>query len=282
MKYKKFLNLFFGLLIVAFAFNAFLLPNNFTAIGTTGLSVIFNKVYNIDPKSFVLFSNIILLFVGFIFLGKRNTINSIIGSILLPLFMNITEFIVPYLDIENIEPITSAVIGGILSGVGYGLIFKEGYTSGGTDIIDQIVTKYFHIPIGTSILLVDGLIVITGGIVFGIETFIYSSIILLLIGNFSSEKSIGLNEDKTLYIQSPKIKDITKFLLENYHFSVSILNTTGGYKASKQNMIMCSVSNNLYYEIKESIKQFDPKAFIIITNSYDTTYKNKILRQKNK
>lgn len=282
MVYKKYLNLILGLLIVAFDFNAFLLPNNFTAIGTSGLSVIFNKSYQIDTGLFVLIANIILLLISYLFLGKKATFNSLIGSLLMPVFMKLTEYLIPFLDINNIEPVVSAIIGGILSGIGYGLIFKEGFTSGGTDILDQIVTKYYHIPIGSSVLLVDGLIVIAGGLVFGIETFIYSLIILILIGKFSTEKSIGLKEDKILYIQTKKIKEITAYLINNYQFGLSILNTVGGFKKNNNKMIICSVSNSYYYEIKESIKLLDPDAFIIITDSYDTIYKKKISRQKNK
>ena len=172
--------------------------------------------------------------------------------------------------------------GGVLSGVGYGLIFKAGYTTGGTDILDQIVTKYYKVPIGTSIILVDGVIVILGGIVFGVESLLYSVIILFLISVFSTRKSLELNEDKVFYVITDKYEYIKKYLLEKYNYGITIFDIKGGYSNKKQKMIMCSLKTEYYYEIKEAIKSIDEDAFIIITDSYDTVYIDKERRKRAK
>ena len=272
----------FGLILVTLAFNIFLLPNNFAAIGTSGLSIIFNKIYGFDTSLFVLIANTILLFVSLLFLGKHETIRSILGSILFPIFMSLTAMITKYIDTSDMEIIVSAVAGGFLSGVGYGLIFKAGFTSGGTDILDQIVTKYYQAPIGTSIVLVDGLIVLAGGFVFGIESLIYSIIILLLISIFSTRKSLGLNEDKVFYIITNKVNVVKKYLLDHYNYGVTIFDSKGGFSKKDKKVIMCSIKTEYYYELKNVVKTIDPNAFVVITDSYDTVYINKEKRRKNK
>ncbi len=272
----------FGLILVTMAFNIFLLPNNFAAIGTSGLSIIFNKIYGMDTSLFVLIANSILLLVSLLFLGKYETIRSILGSILFPIFMSLTGMITRYIDTSDMEIIVSAVAGGFLSGVGYGLIFKAGFTTGGTDILDQIVTKYYQVPIGTSIILVDGLIVLAGGFVFGIESLIYSIIILFLISIFSTRKSLGLNEDKVFYIITNKVNVVKKYLLDNYNYGVTIFDTKGGFSKKDKKVIMCSIKTEYYYALKNAVKDIDPHAFVVITDSYDTVYINKEKRRKNK
>ena len=272
----------FGLVLVTLAFNIFLLPNNFAAIGTSGLSIIFNKIYGFDTSLFVLIANTILLLVSLLFLGKQETVRSILGSILFPIFMSLTAMITKYIDTSDMEIIVSAVAGGFLSGVGYGLIFKAGFTTGGTDILDQIVTKYYQVPIGTSIVLVDGLIVLAGGFVFGIESLIYSIIILLLISIFSTRKSLGLNEDKVFYIITNKVNVVKKYLLDHYNYGVTIFDTKGGFSKKDKKVIMCSIKTEYYYELKNVVKAIDPNAFVVITDSYDTVYINKEKRRKNK
>ena len=282
MKIKRYITFLIGLIIVTASFNIFLLPNNFAVIGTSGLSIIFNQLYHIDTSLFVLIANIILLFVGLFFLGKEFTYRSILGSILFPIFMTLTGVITEYLNTTEIDTVIAAVAGGALSGVGYGLIFKAGFNTGGTDILDQIVTKYYQVPIGTSIILVDGLIVLASGFVFGIESLIYSIIILLLISIFSTRKSLGLNEDKVFYIITNKVSALKKYLLDNYNYGITIFDAKGGFSNKDKRMIMCSLKTSYYYEIKNAIKKIDPNAFIVITDSYDTVYINKEERKKSK
>ena len=197
-KINHYVSLIIGLLLAAISFNLFLAPNNLVAGGVSGFSLIFGKIFSINESLFIMLSNIVLLFFSLIFLGKKKTKNTILGSILFPIFINITNYIIPLININEIELIVKSFFGGILSGIGYGLIFKSGYTSGGTDIINQIIEKYFHIPISTSIIIIDGLITLIGGLTFGIETMAYSLISLILLSVFSNKTIIGEGKSKTL------------------------------------------------------------------------------------
>ena len=281
LKFKKYLNLIIGVLIEALGFSLFWEPNNLAATDVGGLSVIFNRLYNVNVSLFILVGNLTLIIVSFIFLGKNKTLKTILGSILLPLFVIFTSSIAAYVNLDGVDVIILAALGGVLNGVGNGLVFKSGFTSGGTDILEDILCKYTHMSLGKSIMLVDGFVVLAGGLAFGVEPMIYSLIALLVMSIFSNRKLIGIDEDKILLITTKNKERVVNFILNNYSYGITILDANGEYTKSESDFIMCSVSSKNYYRIKTSINKFEPNAFIVVLNSFDTNYANKETR-KNK
>ena len=140
-KFQRSLTFLIGIFIVSITFNIFMIPNDIV-YGVGGIGVIFKKLFNITPSIVILISSILLLILSFVTLGFDKTKNSIIGSLLFPIFVELTEFIIPYINLGNTEPLLLTIFGAALSGFGYGLIFKSGYTTGGTDILNQVVAKY--------------------------------------------------------------------------------------------------------------------------------------------
>ncbi len=278
---QKYINLLIGLFLVAFAFNIFLAPYNLAAGGISGISLILNKLTGIKEYIIIMSFNIILLIISFYTLGKNVTKNTILGSILLPIFINLTKYITELIDLGDIELIIISILGGILTGIGYGLIFKSGFTSGGTDIINQIMEKYMHMPISKSIVIIDGLITLSSSFVFGIPSMIYAFISLLLLSIFSNKKIIGIGEYKTVFIISNKYKEIKKYLHNELKIDSTDFDVNGGYNNSNQKMLMSVISTKNYYRIKEAILLIDPKAFMTVTDSYFINNANiKIRKQK--
>ena len=282
VKFKKYLILIFGVLIEAIGFSLFLEPNNLSATDISGLSIIFERLYNIDISIFILIGNLLLIIVSFIMLGKKNTINTILGSLLLPLFISLTQPLPSIISLYGVDMIIIAVIGGILMGVGNGIIFKSGFTSGGTDIIEDILCKYAHISLGKSIMIIDGFVVLWGGLAFGLEPMMYSILALATMSLFSTRKLIGISEDKILMITTKNKKKMVKFITENYNYGVTIMDANGAFTKEESDFIMCSVSTRNYFKIKNSLKELDPNSFIVVLNSYETKYANKDIRKKRK
>ena len=282
IKFKKYVTLIFGVLIEAIGFSFFLEPNNLSATDVGGLSIIFERLYNIDISIFILISNLLLIVISFIMLGKKNTINTILGSLLLPLFIGITKQLTPMIDLSNVDMIVIAIFGGVLTGIGNGIIFKSGFTSGGTDIIEDILCKYVHISLGKSIILVDGFVVLCGGLAFGLEPMMYSILALVTMSLFSTRKLIGVSEDKILMITTKNKKKMVKFITDNYNYGVTIMDANGAYTNKESDFIMCSVSTKSYYRIKKSLKELDPNSFIVVLNSYETNYVDKEIRRRRK
>ncbi len=267
---KKYFSLIIGILLVSISFNLFLAPNDLAAGGISGLALVFSKLYNIEVSKFILVCNVLLIIVSYICLGKEQTGRTVLGSILFPIFINLTSNICNSIDLSEVDLIVKCLFGGILSGIGYGLVFKHGFTSGGTDIIDQLVSKYYKLSMSTCLILVDGFVVIAGGLVFGIEKMIYSAICLVLLSIYSNKSMIGANDYKNFYITTDKIKEVKDFLINKYNYNVTLLDAEGGYTNKKRKLILSVIKTSDYYEVKEALKVIDPNMFITIANSYET------------
>lgn len=278
-KTLNFATLFFGLFLAAFSFNLFFAPYNLVAGGVSGLALIIHKVFSFDESLFIMVINLLLLGLSFLFLGKEKTKNTILGSLLFPIFINITSPIIPFIDISELELIVISILGGFLSGVGYGIIFKSGYTSGGTDILNQIIEKYMHIPMSISIIFIDGAITLCGCFIFGLPLMVYSFISLILISIFSHKTIIGEGKSKTLYITSFKIKEIKYYLHKELKVDSTDFDIIGGYSNEPQKMIMSIINTKDYYRIKEAIKFIDENAFITVTDAYQIINENVTIRK---
>lgn len=161
-----------GLFLYALSYTLFLKTNNIVAGDVDGIANIFKDYIN--PNLMVTVLCILLLAISFPLLGKKKSVYSIIGTLAFPLFITLTSNIANVIKIESSDLLLIAIFAGVLRGVGYGLTFKMGFTTGGTDILNQIVAKYFHTSIGTGMLIVDGSIIVAGGFVFGWTSMLYA------------------------------------------------------------------------------------------------------------
>ena len=276
-KIKTYTTVIAGLLLVALSFNLFLSPNNLVAGGVSGASILARELFGIKESVFFYIANFLLVLVSLRFLGIEKTKNTLLGSILFTVFISLTENISQRITFD-LDILILAVLGGALSGIGYGLIFRNNFTTGGTDILNQIAEKYLKIPMGKSILMVDGPIVVLGLMVFGLEQTIYSLIVLILISTLSNRTMFELNKNRVLYIQTDKVKEIQDYLSQNFYYDTTIMNMIGGYTRKKKKMILCTVSQKDYYQIKEGILLIDSESFITVTKAYEQKNANKRLR----
>ena len=268
-KIKRYITVVIGTFLVALAFNLFLSPYNLASNGISGLAIIINRLTGINEGVFVLIVNIFLLGVSYNFLGRKKTKHSLIGSLLLPVFISITAPVSNYIVLKDLDLLIIALLGGIISGIGYGLIYQHDYTTGGTDILNQLMEKYYKIPMNKAILYIDGMVVLLGGVVFGFSSMLYSMIVLYIISELSNRTMLKINQNQILLVQSKKIDQIKEYISKEYYYDSSILNSTGGYTKEKQKTLFCAVSKRDYYPIKEGILLIDPKAFITIITAYE-------------
>ena len=279
---KKWIKFILGITIVAFSFNLFCVPDNLASTGIGGLSIVINNFIKIDTSLFVGVVNIFLIILSFIFLGKDDTYKTILGALIYPVMLKLTSYITCLIDLSSIDLLIKAIIGGIINGVGLGMVFKTGYTTGGTDIIESILGKYLKISMDKAIIMVDGVVVALTGLVFGVEHLIYAFVILIFQSIYSNQFMLGIKEDKILYINSHKNKEIRKFLSETYNYGITILKGRGGYSNRSNDILVVSIKSKFYLEIKEVILLIDNKAFITVCDSYETVYVNKEERKNKK
>ena len=170
---KRYVTFCIGCLIVAIAFNLFLVDNDLVPGGVGGIAIICKRLFGINASVLILIVDLLLLLLSYILLGKKQTRGSILGSLLFPLFVEMTANIGNYIDVDTSQLLLASVFGAVVYGFGAGIIFKAGFTTGGTDILNQIISKYAKISIGNSMLLSDGLIVLVSGIIFGATKLLY-------------------------------------------------------------------------------------------------------------
>lgn len=265
IRYSQFI---IGLLLVSVAFNAFILPNDIV-YGVSGIGVILNKTLNISPSLVILIGGIALLILSFIVLGKEKTKNSIVGSLLYPVFVELTSWIVKYIDLGSTETVVVILFGAVISGVGFGLIFKSGFTTGGTDILNQIVSEKAKVSIGKSMIFTDGVIIVSSLFVFGWQKFIYSIINMYIISVMTDKVILGISSSKTFYIITEREDEVKKFILDYLSHGITVLEARGGYTNSKQKVIMCTIPTKEYFKAKEGIHAIDKEAFFIVTDAYE-------------
>lgn len=194
--------------------------------------------------------------------------------------MSLTSNISTIIDLSDVDILIQAAVGGLISGYGCGIIFKNGFTTGGTDIIESIISKYFKIPLSKAMIMVDGMIVCLCGFVFGLEHMIYALIILVLISLCSNRFMLGINDDKILFITSKKYDEIRRYIISRYHYGVTIMDGEGGYSKVHEKILMCSIKASFYVEIMQAIKVIDSEAFVSVVNSYETGYLDKERRKR--
>ena len=258
-----------GVLIVAIGYNAFVLPANIV-YGVGGIGVILKKLYNIDPSITILIGSIILLILSLLLLGKSKTMNSVIGSFLYPIFVKLTES-VSIIDLSQVDLVVVVLFGAVISGFGMGLVFKSGFTTGGTDILNQIVAKYFNMSLGSSMFFTDGVIVMTGAFVFGIEAVLYSIISLYLLSVITDKVVLGISSSKAFYIITEHETMVKKYLIYNLEHNVTILEGSGGFTGNRQKVIMCIIPTKEYFKVKNEISKIDDKAFFVVTDAYEVS-----------
>lgn len=260
-----------GVFIVAVTYNALIIPNNIVVGGTTGIGIIFHELFGWNIKLFVLISGLILLFISFIFLGYKKTKRTIIGTLLYPLMLAITlplsEYLASYLNFDDF--IVIIILSGTFLGLGFGLIYKARYTTGGIDVIMQLLNKYLKIPEGKASKIANMGVVLVALPVNGIKSVVYSAITLIFEEFVTNKITIGISDSKVFFVYTRRIDDVRDALVRNGRVGFTIIPTVGGYSHYKGEMLMCVISTNNYYAFKQTVLDIDPNAFFIINDVYE-------------
>ncbi|MEK4484836.1 YitT family protein [Psychrobacillus sp. FSL H8-0484] len=262
---RDYLYVIIGAAIIAVGFNVFLLPNQIASGGVSGISTILKGVFGWEPGIVQYAFNIPLFIAGLFFLGARFGIKSLVGTLTLPAVVLATSSWEPWTD----NPLLGALFGGIAVGLGLGIVFRGGASTGGTDLAAQIITKYTGFSLGTSVLLIDGLIVISAAFVFDIEKALYA-----LIGLFVTTKTIdivqlGFSQSKMIYIITNKQDEIRDAIYKEIDRGVTKLPAFGGYTNKERPIIMVVAYQTEFTKLKHIVRVIDPAAFVIVSDAYE-------------
>ena len=166
------------------------------------------------------------------------------------------------------EKIILAIMGAVLSGIGYGLVYKSGYTTGGTDTINQIISKYTHITVGKAMRITDGLIVLSSKLVFPWETILYGYVVLYIITTLSDKILFGRSKCKTFYIVTEHYDEVKEYILSIFN-GVTLIDARSGYDNEKKKLLLVVIPTNQYYFVKDVLKEIDKDIFFMVSDAYE-------------
>ena len=268
---RAYLMISIGLLMYAFAWTALLIPAKMVGGGTGGLGTIIYYATSdaagqggIPVGVTYLVANIILLIFGFWIIGPRFGAKTIYAIIFTSVVLTIFQEKIPpdLVGLEN-DKLLSAILGGGLAGVGIGMCFSVGGSSGGTDIIAMIINKYRNVSLGKLIMLID--VVIIGCSYFVLKdlpSVVYGYVIMFTMGTSIDMFLSGSKSSSQIMIFSAKHEEIADRIIHDVHRGVTILDATGGYSKTPQKVVMVVSSRGEASGIYRIIKEIDPKAFI--------------------
>lgn len=264
-------SLVLGVFLYALCFNMFLIPNDLVVSGFSGVAIVVQRLFGWSASAFIYITNGILLIVSLIFLGWKMTKRNIVGSVMYPVMITASEPIAKFLNsyIMGDDFYLILLFAIIMYGVSSGLIYRTGFSTGGSDIIMQILNKYLKISESKAMIVANSLIIIASMLVFGFTKGVYSFIILICSTYFIDKLMFGLSDSKVFYIYTKKVRKIKRLILNDFQTGFTSIPSRGGYSRKRGFMIMCVVSNRDYYLFKQKILEIDPQAFIIINSCYE-------------
>ena len=257
-----------GSAAVGLAYALFLIPHHFVAGGVSGIAVILNYFFRFPVGVQVIILNVPIFAFGMRLMGTPYGVRSLIGTIVSSLLIDFFHEVMK-LPSATDNAILASLYGGVLLGAGLGIVFRGGASTGGTDIIGQILNKHTGMSVGFGIMLVDFLIISASGFAFHqIEAPLYGYLVLFLSARVIDMILEGWNYSKLVIITSSHTAEIQDFILHNLDRSGSALKSRSLFLNREGEVIITVIHRKQLADLKSFIKQIDPDAFVIVNDTY--------------
>lgn len=245
----------------------FKFPNNFAFGGVTGFSSLVSAVTSWSAGDFTFIANIVLLVLGFLFLGREFGLKTVYATVVMSLSLSLLERICPMSHPLTGEPLLELLFAIILPAVGTALLFYIGASSGGTDIVAMILKKYTSLPIGTVLMLVDLAAVAASFFIFGAETGLFSTIGLAAKSLVIDDVIANMNLCKCFHIVCDNPDPICDYIINTLHHSATVYHAEGAFSHSDKTVIMTTMKRSQALKLRGYIRTVEPTAFMLISNS---------------
>ncbi|WP_370876083.1 YitT family protein [Evansella vedderi] len=248
--------------LLALCLNLFLIPANVFASGFTGVAQIFSELMGLTPGIWLFLLNVPVAILGWMKVGKSFTLYSFINVAFTTLFLEI----IPVMDISG-DIMLNAVFGGVLGGLGAGIILKYGASSGGVDILALLFARKSDRPIGIYFFTLNAIIVLTSGIMFGMEKALYT-LLQLYVASRLIDTIHTRHVKLTAFIVTSKADELKQAFFQQITRGVTRIPAKGGFTKEDKEILMIVITRYELYQLQHIINEVDPKAF---TNIVQTT-----------
>ncbi len=264
-KIKKYVIITAAAFVYAVGVSLFTDPNNMAPGGVTGIAIILSRIFPVSTGTFIMLINIPILIFAIWKFGLALTVSTIYATALISFFTNLLAAYGAATD----DILLAALVGGTLTAVSIGVIFRAGATTGGMDIIVKALRLQFpHLKTGKIFFIADALVVTLSGIVFrDLNAALYAAISAICTSVVMDIVLYGRDEARLLFIISAKAENIAERLLTDVDIGVTYIKGQGAYSGDNKRVIMCVVKKPASPKAEEIVKQEDPDAFMIITSA---------------
>jgi uncharacterized membrane-anchored protein YitT (DUF2179 family) len=263
------LQIVLGCAIMGLSYSLFLIPHHFVPGGVSGLAIIINYFIKLPVGAMIIVLNIPIFIFGLRTMGKKYVLKSLAGmlisSVMIDLFNQVLK-----VPAATDNKILASIYGGILLGIGLGIVFRGHASTGGSDIVGMVVSKYTGISIGFGIMITDFIIISASGFAFReLEAPLYGYIVLFLSTKVIDLILEGWTYSKLVIITSNRTVEIEKFILNTLERSGTALKSRSLYLNREGEIILTVIHRKQLAELRDFIKEIDPQAFVIINDTYD-------------
>ena len=253
-----------GNALLAFVVAAFIIPHDIIMGGTTGIGIVLNKTLSIDTALLILVSNIVLLIFGGIVLGLKFFLTTIASSVLYPVLLAAMQKI-PGIETVTDNNLLASLVGGCLMGISIGMLMRVGSSTGGMDVVNLVMHKWFHLPVSVFVSITDT-IVVGGQALFSKPENLFLGIITIVCETMMIEQVMILGKAQIqVYVISDKYEELRRKILNDLNLGVTMAVIETGLLGKQQKGVQCVISSRKLYAVTELIQSVDPDAFITIT-----------------
>lgn len=253
---------------MAFGVSQFLLPNQLSSGGFTGIATIFYYLLKLPMGLTIFFLNIPLFILSWIKKGKEFVIKGIMGTFFLSMFIDLLD---QYSALTQ-DRLLACIYGGVIMGIGTSILLKANASTGGTDMLAYVIKEYKPTYRSANIIVMIDIVIIILNVIFfkKIEIGLYSAISIYIMGKVIDIFFEGINFTKMIYIVSDKYLEIADKIAEHVGRGITGIYSKGMYTNEEKMMLLCVASRNEVMKIKQISKKIDPRSFIIISNARET------------
>ena len=259
--------LIIGDMLFALGFNLFLTPNGLNAGGLSGLAMVLVHFLGFGTVGVVTaVFNLPLFVIGGKKLGKHFFFGSLVGMVVLSVAIDLLAG----LPVPEVEPLIAALYGGVICGVGLGIVFSSGASTGGSDIVVRLLKlRYQHVPIGIINICFDLCVAVLTGLVFqDVSRALYSGVAIFVTGNVVDAVVYRFDYSKVALIISPRYEEISKVITTQLERGATYLHGQGVYKGTETKVILTAVKKQQLPELKRLVSEIDPDAFVIVQEAH--------------
>ena len=265
----------FGSAVVACAVFFFMMPLNITVGSGTALAMVLGEFIPLPVSVLTMALNVVLLVLGFLLVGREFGAKTVYCSLLMPAMIGVLEWLLPNFKSFTNDQTLDVICYILLVGVGLAILFPRNASSGGLDIVAKIMNKYLRMDVGNAMSMSGLLVAVSGAFCYDTKTVVVSVLGTYFGGILVDHFIFGMNIKRRVCIISPKLEEITQYILHTLHSGATVNEIIGAYDNKPKREIITIVDKQEYRQLMGFVKKTDPKAFVTVYSVSEVSYQPK-------